>query len=86
MHSIATDLPVWTTLPFAALLLCIAILPLSFPHFWDQNRNKGLVALALALPILVYLPLAFGARRRGAPGRERVRVPLVHRAARRRCS
>ncbi|TMA35387.1 MAG: sodium:proton antiporter [Deltaproteobacteria bacterium] len=61
MHSIASELPVWTAIPFAALLACIAVLPLASPHFWDRNRNKGLVALALALPILAYLPLAFGA-------------------------
>lgn len=60
MHSIASELPVWSALPFAALLFCIAILPLAVPHFWESNRNKGLVALALALPIAVYLPLAFG--------------------------
>src|SRR5206468_481444 len=54
-------LPTWTALPFAALLACIAVLPLASPRFWDSNRNKGLVAFALALPILAYLPLAFGA-------------------------
>jgi Na+/H+ antiporter NhaD/arsenite permease-like protein len=62
MHSIASELPAWTALPFALLLLCIAVLPLSVPHFWDSNRNKALIAFALALPILAYLPLAFGAR------------------------
>jgi Na+/H+ antiporter NhaD/arsenite permease-like protein len=60
MHSIASELSAWTALPFALLLLCIAILPLAAPHFWESNRNKALVALALALPIAVYLPLAFG--------------------------
>jgi Na+/H+ antiporter NhaD/arsenite permease-like protein len=61
MHSIASELPVFSALPFAALLLCIATLPLAAPHFWESNRNKGWVALALALPIAAYLPLAFGA-------------------------
>ena len=60
MHELASALPPWTVLPFAALLLCIAVLPLAAPRFWESHRNKGLVALALALPILVYLPAAHG--------------------------
>jgi Na+/H+ antiporter NhaD/arsenite permease-like protein len=60
MDSIALQLPIWTTFPFTALLACIAVLPLAFPDFRDSNRNKGVVAFALALPILAYLPLAFG--------------------------
>src|SRR5262245_13464096 len=47
--------PVWTVLPFVFLLLCIAILPLAVPHFWDHNCNKALVAIALSIPVLVWL-------------------------------
>lgn len=43
------------SLPFVILLLCIAILPLAFPHFWERNRNKGIVAGALSLPVLIWL-------------------------------
>ena len=39
-------------LPFAGLLLAIAILPLAAPHFWDSNLRKLAVAGALALPVL----------------------------------
>ena len=39
-------------LPFASLLLAIAILPLAAPHFWDSNLKKLAVAGALALPVL----------------------------------
>ncbi len=53
-------LPLWTLLPFVGLLLSIAILPLVTPHFWEHNRNKGIVALAFALPIAAYLLLAHG--------------------------
>ncbi len=53
-------LPIWTVLPFAGLLLSIAILPLLTPHFWDDNRNKGLVATFFALPVALYLLLAHG--------------------------
>jgi Na+/H+ antiporter NhaD/arsenite permease-like protein len=51
----ALDLPLWTVLPFAGLLLSIAFLPLVVPHFWESNRNRSLVAGLFALPVAVYL-------------------------------
>jgi Na+/H+ antiporter NhaD/arsenite permease-like protein len=60
MHTFGAELPLWTTLPFAGLLLCIAILPLAVPHFWESNLNKGAVAALFALPVLLYFPAAFG--------------------------
>ncbi len=50
-------------LPFVALLLAIAILPLvhAAAHWWEHNRNKLLVAGALALVTLAY----YGARPTG---------------------
>jgi Na+/H+ antiporter NhaD/arsenite permease-like protein len=56
----AIELPVWTVLPFAGLLLCIAVLPLAAPHFWERNRNKGVVAALFAAPVAAYLVLAHG--------------------------
>lgn len=46
---------VWV-LPFAGLLLCIAILPLihKTEHWWHKNTNKLLVAVVLALITLGY--------------------------------
>ena len=58
-HSLA--LPFWTVLPFAGLLLSIAILPLLTPHFWESNRNRGIVAALFALPVAVYLVVVHGA-------------------------
>jgi Na+/H+ antiporter NhaD/arsenite permease-like protein len=58
-HELA--LPAWTVLPFVLLLLSIALLPLALPAFWEANRNKGLVAGALALPVALYLVAAHGA-------------------------
>ena len=53
-----------TVLPFAALLLAIALGPLVAPHWWESNRNKLLVASACSLPVAVlYLarnPAALG--------------------------
>lgn len=49
------DIPLISVLPFAILLLCIAALPLTAPHFWEKNRNKALVAAVLAAPIAIWL-------------------------------
>ncbi len=46
--------PWFLALPFIALLLVIALLPLKAPHFWEKNRNKSLIALLLSVPVLVY--------------------------------
>ncbi len=49
------ETPLWTVVPFALLLLSIAILPLAAPHWWHRNRNKGLLAAAFGLPVALYL-------------------------------
>jgi hypothetical protein len=51
-------LPLWSVVPFASLLLAIALVPLLAPRFWEHDRNRALIAALCALPILVYLPLA----------------------------
>lgn len=45
--------------PFAILLLCIALFPLLHPHWWEHNRNKGIIAAVLGIPVVIYL-LNFG--------------------------
>src|SRR5438874_1099325 len=47
----------WSALPFALLLLAIAVLPLLAEKFWHHNRNKALVVAALSLPVALYLLL-----------------------------
>ncbi len=42
-------------IPFVALLLCIAILPIAAPHLWEKNRSRALVAAGLSLPVVVLL-------------------------------
>jgi Na+/H+ antiporter NhaD/arsenite permease-like protein len=54
------ELPLWTLLPFVALLLSLAILPLAAPHFWESNQNKGLVAALFSVPLAAYLVLGHG--------------------------
>ncbi len=53
--SFGQSLPVWSVVPFALLLLGIAVLPLAAPHFWEHNRNKAIVSAVLGLPILVWM-------------------------------
>jgi len=49
-------LPLYSVLPFVAMLLAIAFLPLALPHWWEPNRNKLVVSAGLGLPaLLLYL-------------------------------
>jgi len=54
-------LPWLSCLPFVLLLLSIAVLPLTAPHWWEHNRNKGLVSAVLALPFGAWLVTSYGA-------------------------
>ena len=58
--ALGAELPFWTILPFAGLLLSIALLPLAVPHFWERNANKALVAALFSLPVVVELVGGFG--------------------------
>ena len=46
-------LPLYSVLPFVAMLLAIAFCPLWLPHWWESNRNKLVVAGVLGAPVLV---------------------------------
>jgi Na+/H+ antiporter NhaD/arsenite permease-like protein len=58
------SLGLWSVLPFAGLLLSIAILPLVAEHWFERNRNKAVVAALFGLPVLVYLLAAQGSEGR----------------------
>lgn len=45
---------VWVV-PFALLLLSIAVLPLLIPHWWESNRNKGIISAVFGLPVSFYI-------------------------------
>ena len=49
------ELSIGWVLPFAGILLCIAVCPLAVPHFWHSNYGKVAVfwALATAVPLFV---------------------------------
>jgi len=57
---LAAQLPLAAVLPFLLLLGAIAVCPLAFPHWWEANRNKAIVAAAFSLPVLLYLGLGWG--------------------------
>ena len=48
-----TPPPIYSVVPFVAMLLAIAFLPLALPQWWEPNRNKLVVSAGLGLPVLV---------------------------------
>jgi Na+/H+ antiporter NhaD/arsenite permease-like protein len=58
--NMGVDLELWTLIPFAGILLSIAVLPLAAGHWWEHNRNKAIVSALLAVPIGAYLVVRFG--------------------------
>ncbi len=53
-HSHAV-IPLWASLPFVAMLLSIALGPLFFSHWWEENKNKLIVSLVLGIPTAILL-------------------------------
>jgi len=52
---LGNNLPIWSVFPFALLLLCIALLPLMFHHWWESNRNKLIISLFFGIPTAIYI-------------------------------
>lgn len=54
--AIGAVLPLWSVLPFAGILLSIALMPLFFPRFWHRHFPKvsAFWALVFALPFLYF--------------------------------
>ncbi len=52
--------PVWGIIPFVLMLLSIAVLPLvpSLAHVWERPRNQLIVALALGVPVALWMIFA----------------------------
>jgi Na+/H+ antiporter NhaD/arsenite permease-like protein len=51
-HSAFLPSTIWV-LPFASLLLGIAVIPLAAPHFWESNLRKLGVSAVLGIPVLL---------------------------------
>ncbi len=52
MPSPALCLPLWSLIPFVLMLVCIAVLPMAVPEWWDSNRNKTILSIAFSLPVI----------------------------------
>ena len=48
------ELPTWTLLPFPALVLAIAVLPIAAPRAWERRAFQGVVVAMCALPVLAH--------------------------------
>ncbi len=51
---LAGELSMLWVLPFAGMLLSIAVFPMVAHHWWENHRNQVLVSLGWAMPILGY--------------------------------
>ncbi|MGE5436883.1 MAG: sodium:proton antiporter [Syntrophothermus sp.] len=51
MHSVE----LYSLVPFVAILLTIAVLPIFAHHWWENNKNKLIIAVALSIPVIIYL-------------------------------
>jgi len=49
------DIPLWASIPFALMLLSIAIIPLTAEKWWEKNKNKLLISVLLSIPVVIYL-------------------------------
>lgn len=51
------EYPLWSLLPFVAMLASIAVLPLipATSHWWERNSSQLTVALVLAVPTTLWM-------------------------------
>lgn len=54
-HVQVESMPLWLSIPFVAMLLFIAIGPLFFQHWWEENKNKLIVSMVLGIPVSIIL-------------------------------
>ncbi|MFT3753472.1 MAG: sodium:proton antiporter [Paludibacter sp.] len=54
MHE-SFNIPLWTSIPFAIMLLAIAAGPLLAEKWWEENKNKLLVSVFLSIPVIIYM-------------------------------
>jgi Na+/H+ antiporter NhaD/arsenite permease-like protein len=54
-HGILEKMPLWLSIPFVAMLLCIALGPLFFDHLWEKNKNKLIVSIVLGAPVALLM-------------------------------
>jgi Na+/H+ antiporter NhaD/arsenite permease-like protein len=59
-HTLGNELSLWLVLPFAGMLLSIALLPLLKHEWFEHDRNKGIVSALFGVPVVAYLLIAEG--------------------------
>lgn len=47
------NFPLWSIIPFIAMLLSIAVLPIATPKFWESNKNKAILSVIVSIPVLI---------------------------------
>lgn len=47
--------PAYAMIPFALMLLTIAVFPLFLESFWESNKNKLIVAIVMIIPTIIWL-------------------------------
>jgi Na+/H+ antiporter NhaD/arsenite permease-like protein len=52
MSTAASCFPLWSLIPFLLMLVSIAVLPMTFPEWWDNNRNKTILSVVMSLPVI----------------------------------
>ncbi len=55
MNGLGEGLSLFWAVPFAGMVLSLAVLPLAAPRWFHHERNKALVAVAWSVPVLVLL-------------------------------
>ena len=48
-HAASSGVPGWMCIPFAALLLCVALGPIAAPHWWEKRQGLVVAVLSAAL-------------------------------------
>ncbi len=53
-HDLGQSLPIWSCIPFACMLLSIALMPLILPNFWHHHYGKvsAFWAASMAIPFI----------------------------------
>ncbi|GBF50625.1 Na+/H+ antiporter [Leptospira ryugenii] len=63
-ESVHQELPYWSVIPFVAILLSIAILPIAShktEHWWENNNNKLMLAVGLgSISFIILLVYGYG--------------------------
>jgi Na+/H+ antiporter NhaD/arsenite permease-like protein len=55
------SVPAWLCIPFAGLLLCVALFPIILGNWWDNARNKIMVVAGWSVLMAVLFASQFGA-------------------------